>query len=201
MDLRSLLSHPTVYQFCQNAVGARGARRRLVRDFFCPADGMKILDIGCGPADILEFLPQVRYFGFDASPEYIRDAQRRWGGRGHFNCATVNAQTLQERDFDLVTAIGVLHHLDDAEARSLFALASEVLRPGGRLVTLDGVYVAKQSPVARYLLSKDRGEYVRSRDAYETLARSAFGDLESTVLHDLIFPLPYTHLVMACIRS
>jgi len=201
LDLRSILSLPAIYQLCQNLAGARRAREILVRDYIRPVAGMKILDIGCGPADILEVLPEVRYIGFDASEEYIADAKKKWGPRGEFTCATVNAQTLQERDFNIVMAIGVLHHLDDQEARALFALAHELLRPGGRLITLDGVYDKPQSPVARYLLSKDRGEYVRRRDAYEGLARSAFRDIHATVLHDLIKPVPYTHLIMECSRS
>ena len=126
---------------------------------------MKILDIGCGPADIMECLPEVEYYGFDASQEYIADAKRRWGSRGEFTCATVNAQTLQQRDFDIVMAIGVLHHLDDQEAGALFDLARSVLRQGCRLVTLDPVFVRGQSPIARYIISRDRGEYVRSKEA------------------------------------
>jgi cyclopropane fatty-acyl-phospholipid synthase-like methyltransferase len=163
--------------------------------------GAKVLDIGCGPANMLEFLPDVRYIGFDASEAYIAEAQKRWGLRGEFTCATVNAQNLQERGFDIVLAIGVLHHLDDQESRGLFNLAHEALRPGGRLVTLDGVYVSKQSPIARYLISKDRGEYVRHLDEYESLARGEFPDTKATVLHDLLAPMPYTHLIMECTRA
>lgn len=200
VDIRSILSIPAVYRLWTNVVGGRHAREVLVRDYIRPFPGAKVLDIGCGPANMLEFFPEVRYFGFDASEAYIAEAQKLWGSRGEFTCATVNAQTLQERDFDIVIAVGVLHHLDDAEAQELFALAKEVLRPGGRLITFDGVFVAKQSPIARFIISKDRGEYVRQLDEYETLAQAEFSDVDATVLHDLLAPLPYTHLIMECAR-
>jgi len=182
-------------------VGGQRAREVLVRDYVRPFPGAKILDIGCGPANMLEFLPEGRYIGFDASEAYIGEAQKRWGSRGEFTCATVNAQNLPERDFDIVMAIGVLHHLDDDEAHELFTLAHEALRPGGRLITFDGVYVDKQSPIARFIISKDRGEYVRRLDEYEALAQREFRDVRATVLHDLLAPMPYTHLIMECARS
>ena len=54
----------------------------------------------------------------------------------------------------IVLAIGVVHHLDDAEAVKLFQLAHAALKSGGRLVTMDGCYVPKQSRVARHLLAR-----------------------------------------------
>jgi len=56
-----------------------------------------------------------------------------------------------------------VHHLDDAEATKLFDLARSVLRPAGRLITFDGCYVPGQSPAARWILSRDRGQFVRKQ--------------------------------------
>lgn len=200
-NIKNLLSVPSIYRLFTSIIGGSSSRQRLVREFVRPVAGMKILDVGCGPADIVEFLPDVRYLGFDASEAYISEARDRWRGRGEFFCSTVNTQTLQEGDFDLVLALGVLHHLDDDEARAFFTLAHTVLRPGGRLITLDGVYVKDQSPIARFIIGQDRGAYVRESVKYENLATMVFGTVAPTVLHDLIAPVPYTHLVMECLRS
>ena len=94
--------------------------------------------------------------------------------------------------------MGVLHHLDDHEASELFSIALSALKPGGRLITLDGVYAPRQSPIARFLLSKDRGEYVREQSAYETLAHKSFSTVKSSIIHNLTAPIPYTHLIMEC---
>ena len=99
--------------------------------------------------------------------------------------------------FDVVIAHGVLHHLDDDAAATLFGVARRALKPGGRLVTFDGCFAEGQSALARLFLSLDRGRHVRSRDAYERLARGEFDQVESFVRHDLI-RIPYTHLIMEC---
>ena len=99
--------------------------------------------------------------------------------------------------YDIVTANGVVHHLDDEEAATLFRLGHEVLRPGGRLVTSDGCFVAGQSPVARLLLSMDRGRYVRQADEYIRLARTAFEGVQASIRHDLL-RFPFTHIMLEC---
>ena len=107
--------------------------RRDVR----PRRGDQILDIGCGTAEILEHLPEIQYFGFDASQKYIDAAKARFGNRGTFSCDTVTTATLQRlAASDVVLAVGILHHLDDSDATSLLELAKAALKPGGRLVTL-----------------------------------------------------------------
>ena len=85
------------------------------------------------------------------------------------SCASASARyTLVERDyFDIVLALGVLHHLDDNEALTLFQIAHDAMKPGGRLVTIDGVWTDDQSHIVKYLLSRDRGRFVRSEAGYQ----------------------------------
>jgi SAM-dependent methyltransferase len=198
LNFRAALSHPRVYRAFSSIIGADRGRKRLVKDHIKPHLGDKVLDIGCGPADILGYLPGVQYVGFDASERYIANARSRWGTLGTFTCGRVTEATVQHDFFDVVLAIGVLHHLTDDEALKLFEIASSALRPGGRVITVDGAYVDRQSPLARYLLSKDRGQYVRSPESYEALARVSFADIQTSLIHNLILPIPYTHLIMEC---
>jgi SAM-dependent methyltransferase len=198
--MRSLLSHPALFELFSRLVGAEHIRSVYVRDFVRPKEGDRVLDIGCGPADILPHLPRVDYFGFDISPRYIDSARKRFGERGRFFCENVSAESLsrdQAESFDIALASGVLHHLTDDEATSLFQTARRALRPGGRLVTFDGCYEPGQSPFARYLLSKDRGRHVRDRAGYVSLAQRVFGDVRATVRHDLL-RIPYTHIILEC---
>jgi len=198
LDLRRMLALPRMYSLFQDMIGG-DARAKYTRQYIRALAGDRILDIGCGPADILEYLPpSVRYTGFDASPEYIEAARERFGQRGSFFCDRVDEGVAQRVGrFDIAIASGVLHHLDDAEAVSLFRIAREALVPEGRLITLDGCYTPEQSSIARYLVSKDRGEHVRPARAYEDLAREVFPGVKAFVRHDLM-RVPYTHLIMEC---
>jgi len=195
--LRSILSLPAAYNLLQNVLGAEKARAILVRDYFPIKPGMRMLDIGCGTAEILRHLPaDVEYVGFDASEAYIAQARSRFGGRGEFHAGLVGRTTLSELGaFDFVMAFGVLHHLDDAEADALFALARQALKDDGVLITIDPCYVPGQHTVAHWLISKDRGQNVRDEAGYRQLAAAHFPDVRSTPRHDLL-RVPYTYLVL-----
>ena len=196
--IRNILSRAGVYSLFARIVGAERGRHLHIERHIRPRAGDRILDIGCGPADILDALPAVDYHGFDLSAPYIEAARQRFGSRGQFHVAPVNLELVQKyAGFDLVLATGVLHHLTDTEALDLFRVARAALKPGGRLVTLDGCIVQGQSPVARYLLSQDRGEYVRGEAAYVALARQVFSQVTPTITTDLL-RVPYTHVILEC---
>ncbi len=84
--------------------------------------------------------------------------------------------------------------MDDAQASELFVLLRQVLKPGGRVITVDNVFTERQNPIARLLISLDRGRHVRSPAGYEALARGAFAHVDGTVVAQA-FP-PYTLFFM-----
>ena len=102
--------------------------------------------------------------------------------------------------FDLVLGTGVLHHLDDIQARGFFSLAERMLRTGGRCLTLEPCLVKGQHYVARMLIRLDRGRNVRTAQEYAALASASFSDVSQTLRHDLL-RVPYTHLIMECRKT
>lgn len=196
--IRSILTYPAVYDLFQTLMGADRIRRELVAEHIRPVEGMRLLDIGCGTARILNYLPPtLTYHGFDLSQEYIDEAVARYPGRGTFRCAMVEEATLQgEPSFDLVLAVGVLHHLDDEALLQLLGLAKTAMKEGGRLVTIDPCFDQAQNPIARFLVSKDRGQNVRSAGQYRDLAFKLFGQVAGEVKHRTW--IPYTHWIMEC---
>jgi SAM-dependent methyltransferase len=196
---RSVLAIPAAYQFWSSVVGGAAYAKVLVNEYIQPSAGARILEIGCGPGTIVRYLPPSEYSGFDLSPEYIELAKRRFP-KAHFVCERVSRFSLaKEQSFDFVLALGITHHLDDAEARQLFQIAHDALKPGGKLVTSDGVWTDGQSPVARWLLARDRGEHIRREREYVEIASRVFSNIRASVRHDLL-RIPYTHLILECIR-
>ncbi len=196
--MRGLLAHPRVYSLFRRLVGRDSARAVYAREHLRLQPGQRVLDVGCGPGDILAFLPEVRYEGYDISPQYIERARQRFGARGEFHCHAVDdSLPVPAGGFDVAIAHGVLHHLDDAQARALLRVARRALKPGARLVTFDGCFTKDQSAAARLFLRLDRGRHVRTREADEALARAEFAEVKSFVRHDLV-RIPYTHLIMEC---
>lgn len=203
--VRHLLAMPVLYNLFQDLVGANAWRRKVVDRALVPvlggaSRGARVLDIGCGTGDVLSYLPShVDYVGFDRNAAYIASAQDRYQDRqARFVCdeLTVDYDS-QESGFDVVLALGLLHHLDDATAESLFRTAKRRLKVGGFLLTLDPLYMPKQSRVARYIISKDRGTNVRTEVEYCRLGCRVFDQVECQIDHSPL-RIPYTGIVMKC---
>jgi len=198
--IRPILNKPFFYESYHTLIGARYRSRVLVSDYIRPKAGDRILDIGCGPGNMLPYLPACGYLGFDMNESYIATARQRYGDRGEFRCERVSHNSVQQFGaFDVVLALGLVHHLDDSEARDLFMLGHKALKPGGRMVTNDGCYMANQSAAKRYLLSRDRGQFVRTEPQYLELAKASFQQVEPHIREDVL-RIPYTHLIMVCTR-
>lgn len=181
-------------------MGARRGWLHFVDEFVRPTEGAAILDVGCGPGDLLDYLPPVHYWGFDISQSYIDYAARKFGGKGRFICKRMTENDLATLPrFDVVVGSGLLHHMDDAAALEYLRLAYGALKIGGRLVTIDPCFAPGQNPIARLLIACDRGQNVRSKVAYEALASQVFCNPRATVRHKAW--IPYTHCFMECARQ
>jgi ubiquinone/menaquinone biosynthesis C-methylase UbiE len=157
---------------------------RVLLEQLGPADE-RILDVGCGTgqlaAAILERLPEARVWGLDLSPRMLDHARRRAAeSGGRFFLVQGDSEQLPFADdsFDVVTCSHSFHHYphQDRVAAEMF----RVLRPGGRLLLLDGdrdglwgwflfnvCVVAMEGPV-RHLTAK------AVRHLYQ---RAGFGDV------------------------
>jgi SAM-dependent methyltransferase len=194
--IRSVLSHPAVYAGFQLLVGSPKVRRTLIDTYVRPEPGLRVLDVGCGPGVLVEYLPGVDYTGTDLSAAYIDSARRHHGDKGRFYQGRVDDLDADEiGKFDVIIAKSLIHHIDEDEALHLFDVAAQSLADGGRFVTLDAAYTPDMSRASRFVVSRDRGQSILSPDGYERLARSAFAEVEVAVHHDLL-RVPYTHVFM-----
>lgn len=199
--LKAALSLPAMYDLLQRALGARAFRREIAERYVRAEPGDRVIDVGCGTGEMVAALPRgIAYRGFDLSEAYIASARRRFGDRGTFECMDVaSASRLGGLEADVVLAIGLLHHLDDAECASLLGTLHALLEPGGRVVTVDPTLCRLQHPVAAFLARRDRGRNVRSPEGYAALARPYFASVAPVVRHDLL-RVPYSHCVLELAR-
>lgn len=176
--MKSILETPLVYVAFQKLVG--GAKmREICLAMLAPKPGERILDVGCGPAYYLNDLPKVEYFGFDTEGRYIEHARARFGDRATFyNEEYTRQHAARLGKFDGILLMGLLHHLDDATAHELLAVAADSLRPGGRVVALDTTVHAGQSWWEHKFAMGDRGEHVRSPEAFSALGKAHFSDVQ-----------------------
>src|SRR6202040_1586443 len=79
-----LITIPSIHKKLMFSLGADGAITRYIDRALQPKAGMKVLDVGCGPANILSYLPPVDYTGIDLNEKHVAYARQRYGDRGRF---------------------------------------------------------------------------------------------------------------------
>src|ERR1700738_654209 len=113
----SLITIPSIHKMLMFSLGADRAITRYVNDVLQPKAGIKMLDVGCGTANILAYLPSLDYTGIDLNETHIAFARQHYGDRGRFIVGNAaNDLKQDEKTFDLINVSALLHHLDDGEA-------------------------------------------------------------------------------------
>ena len=190
------LSIPWVYDIFQHILGARRFRSHVVASCGLEVSSARILDIGCGTARILDQLPHdVEYVGLDPALAYVQAAKRRYGDRAAFVCAS--SECILAQEWDVVLTCCVLHHLDDEGVLRLLGQAREWVKGTGVFICADPVLIESGSPIARSMISRDRGLHVRSPEGYLALLTRVFPNVRHS-LHDSLMYIPYNHFIAQC---
>jgi SAM-dependent methyltransferase len=193
------LKMPFLYNLFQAVVGGNALRRRLIQNHARARPGNKVIDIGCGPAQALQSLPDVEYLGLDTNPDYIAFAMRTYGDKGTFVVGDTRSLRGDSRfkDADIVIAIAVLHHLDDEEAADCIRFAYDALKRGGRLICHDPCWIPNQGMFSKCIMSHDRGRNIRTEQQYRQLVAKFSGNVRARV-DTKPMRIPYVTVLLEC---
>ena len=201
--LRSALAFPWLYRLFDMLVGSKANKEWFIKNVLDLRDGQKLVDVGCGPAHILDRLPGVEYVGLDISDAYIQAARIKFKGRGgaNFLFGSVKDWLLNPLTYeaDIVLAHGVLHHVDDDEAKKILEFAYHVLKDNGRLIFYEPCYLIWQSGISTYFMSRDRGQNIRTEQQWKDLANSTF-PIVSTNIVTGVNRLAYVCIIGQCCK-
>src|SRR3989339_896136 len=100
------------YSLLQEVVGGNKFRKKFITDCVRAKPGEKVVEIGCGPAQLFPWLSGVNYIGLDTNKGYIEAAQKKYGSRGLFLVGDTKILEDDQRLFnaDLVICSAILHH-------------------------------------------------------------------------------------------
>ena len=190
------------YDCYQHLIGSKRAKQWLVRNIWKCKAGEKVVDMGCGTGEVLAYLPpDVDYVGFDVSKDYIKQAWKQHGRKACFLLGTaedfIDGKDTPLLDADLILCTGLLHHLDDKEALTLLKLAKRILAPAGRFCCFEPTFLIHQGWWSKYITMMDRGQNVRSEQAWGELFGQVFASFSCNVATGLI-RIPYCHVIVEC---
>ena len=194
----NLLSKTFFYTFVQKVMSANSFREKIVKKHIKKTYA-KVLDVGCGPAEILNHFPKIQYYGYDINPNYIDSAKKKFTNRGKFFCGKFTKNEIKHLPkFDHILLLGVLHHLDDEEINDLIKNLKKILKKGGNIITLDNIFINNQNLIAKFLIKMDKGENVRSKKGYLNILKKHFKAINSKIYHQQF--IPYTWFVTSCVK-
>lgn len=193
------LNVPFVYNAFSAAVGGNVLRRSLIQKYVRAKPGDRVIDIGCGSAQVLRYLPDVDYTGIDINPDYIAFARQTYGSKGTFLVGDTNSFRGEPgfKDADIVMAFGLLHHLDEREAADCLQFAYDVLKAKGRFICHEACWVPNQGALSKYVMSVDRGRSIRTEEQYRQLAGKIFNKVDAWVNTNPL-RIPYVTIALEC---
>ena len=196
-QIYNFINSPLVYRIIQYIMSGTSFRNSIIKKNIRKSN-LKILDIGCGPAQILEQIPRCDYYGYDIDQRSIQYAKKKYRQKNyHFYCKKFNKTEIKKLPkFDFVIFFGILHHLSNKEADKMLTLCKRTMKKNSKLLTEDPILVEKQNIIAKFLIEKDRGINVRQKKEYINLLKKHFKKIKNKVTHQ--FFIPYTWFTTIC---
>lgn len=174
--VHALSEQPRAFDFLRWILmaGYRSHKEVLRREGITEA--ASVLDLGCGTGALTGFFRPEGYVGVDINPRYIERARTKMG-RYRFEVADGRSLPFADGSFDAVLIGGVIHHLDDASARTVLEETRRVLVPGkGVLVMCEAVPTrSRWNVIGRLIVALDEGDFISPAQRYLDMVRKVFG--------------------------
>tara|TARA_Y100001958_G_C21234583_1_gene560750 strand:- start:533 stop:1159 length:627 start_codon:yes stop_codon:yes gene_type:complete len=190
----NFLDLPYVYKLFQFLLRKLNTNQRLFGEIIDIKKESVVLDCGCGPGTYRRYIDTKNYIGIDINRKHIELAKKNYPEDKFFAEDLFNIENVSLERIDSVVMIGILHHLDDETCKKLFKNLYNTISENGVINTLDPVYIKNQRLLAKFLASKDKGNYVRDPESYLELVSKEY-NINSYVIDDLL-RVPYDHYFM-----
>ncbi len=198
MNIAKVFDNANLYNLFQLGVQKSGTKDFLNSEILKTDLVDKVLDFGSGIGHKSQLFQGKQYLGIEPLESCIRAAKRLYkDSNSKFLLGDhTTLKSLPGGTFDLVFAIGVLHHIDNLVFSEFVKQAFRLLKPGARLMTFDPVLHQHQSKLSKWVVKQDRGNWVRTEKEYLAVINSSFtGDTDSRIYSKLL-RIPYDHILI-----
>ena len=152
----------------------------IVRDLLGESGARSVLDAGCGPASMLRdlALPGLERYGFDLTPEMVKEARGVLGRQGVpedrvWEGSVLDAAAFRHKDlsaFDAAVCFGVLPHIPAEADEAVLTNLRDAVKPGG-FVAVE----ARNSLFSLFTLNRYSREFFRNDLIGEDTLRAKAG--------------------------
>jgi 2-polyprenyl-3-methyl-5-hydroxy-6-metoxy-1,4-benzoquinol methylase len=195
----NLLDSTIIYKSFQFLIKRFNTDSRLFRDFFVFEENAIILDCGCGPGTYRRYIKSDNYIGLDINKNHIEAAKQSYPRDTFFTQDLTKFNNIKLNNADVVLMIGILHHLDDKACINMFKNLNNIINPNGIIYTIDPVFIPHQRKIAKFLASRDKGDFVRDPKSYNKLVGSKY-QVDDIIINNLL-RLPYDHYFMKILKN
>lgn len=187
-----------VYRTYQYLVIKKSTYNFIYQYIFKTNENSIVLDCGCGPAQYRKLIKSKKYIGVDFNPNHIQTAKKNYPNDIFYE------GDLSKFDFQIIGKVtdvllfGLLHHLNDENAKNLINNLLNQLEKNGKLTAIDPVYVIQKNfydSFANFIASKDQGNYVRKENEYRKLVNSELATVETQIYKNLLRIPFYLHIL------
>jgi len=148
------------------------AIRAVIRRRLRVRQGLRTLDLGCGPGAFADLFAGDDYVGIDLNVRYIDHARKT--RQGAFIVGDARHVELPDARFDQVLIFGLLHHLPDEDVRAVLAECRRVLVRGGRVLVIEDIPAISRLNLIGHLIHRvENGEHIRAVEEYQRLYSEA----------------------------
>jgi SAM-dependent methyltransferase len=174
--VHALAVEPRTFDLLRSILEAGYRREKEVLRREGITEAASVLDLGCGTGAMASSFRPESYVGVDMNARYISRARATKSGY-RFEVADGRSLPFTDGSFDAVLITGVIHHLDDASARSLLQESRRVLAPeSGVLVMSEPVPTRRRwNLIGRLVVRLDEGDFIRPPERYLEMGCEVFG--------------------------
>lgn len=167
--VEKISDHPVLFIFFRSILENNfKAIRAVIRKDLKLGQGLRTLDLGCGPGAFSDLFEKDDYVGVDLNPRYIEYARHH--RKGTFVVGDATRIELPDRRFDQVLIFGLLHHLPDDDVRAVLKEAKRVLAPGGRVLAIEDIpAISRLNLIGHLIHNVENGEHIRPTEEYRKL--------------------------------
>lgn len=203
MKPSQIFDNAYLFKWFQKIVSPKNSSKLIIEEIIRPAGVKKVIDFGCGIGHLANEFESAEYLGIEPLKKCVDLAQKNYRSiTANFIVGDHNNLTSIPREtYDLIIAIGVLHHMDNQAVQVFIKQANRILTKGGRLVTFDPVFHQSQSKVSKLIVKQDRGLWVRTPEQYMNQFVNMSVSSLNYKIYSKLLRIPYDHIAITALMA